>query len=1095
MKNAYFGYSYQKHVTSLLLAKMDVERELDVIEIEADVKNDFDDLKIQSRTDEFYFQIKDINDVSLSALDLKSDSIFIKGKEHILSKFTNVIFFRHVDIIPNSEVLGLPAYKLRDVYIISLDREAIDELISNLFNLNRQRELVINRFFSRCLDNRKLIIERKDLPSINVFDTKLIEKTIDIGRKHLIIENILILEGKPGIGKSHLVNCLVKEYPNNIIYRFWISSQDKEYSQRLKFSNFIFDFSKKLFDDQVQRMEGDVLEKLWELQCTVIIDGLDHVENYNRRELNKYFSFIEKVQTKCKTIVLTRPLQYKLRWKKHELVNWNERQTRKVLDELFHITEYNLSSKIYAITNGYPILVKYLAEHYKEHGNIPELSSLSSIDEYYNTIFDRNVRTRSALTLFLCCRSFYMDAEIRLFLGEELAVIVNEFINDYPYLFERRLNRVSLLHDSFNTYLRKGQIDYAKKVETVNEVVFKSIFDLEHRFLSRLDFFSLDKRMKKKIVTRYSSISVFGGLIHGVVDFEAIQSFYGQLREWIAELSPNDLTIENYYELSLIINIVGRDHVSGDNQFLYTYTRALLANGYTASDITSSGYVFAMLYYVQTGNSDLLLNLTSSDFHDTSMFVENLLREINEENVYFSKHKLPLSKERIEELLTRSTEEGFRQNVTFVLENLFLHEKKHFAFSDLTKCIKGYIRGEGEEAIYFLEKFLEEHDVRTFFARWILNDAQKNILALGHVQHANDYLNLSFVDFIAKHRQLSSFKLWIEILNYLRLSIHNGRTIDLSCISVFWTKYYARKDYSLISIPIALTVFEDKGIVGKRESIRLITSIQKVSEKGYSRLLAEYIKLHSIGIIKFLVETFDIDELHISWFNLPTKYVNQFPDILFNISMEQLLKYNSHNRHIDFGEIENVVRSNKCDDLRFILNLTKFDIRIQRGDKQIHTLSKKNIPFTEYVVDDLSRYRHNSGQRLSNGILTSREKKLIIEKKFRPEDVAGFSDGNYSTLADISLFSVFSQNEVKKSIRRILYNGLIGKVNSINSFHNLYYFPGNVLKLMSYYKIQADFNNLFECFAKFISLSMFDIYPEVPRSKNNQGLKSSHDTD
>jgi hypothetical protein len=261
-----------------------------------------------------------------------------------------------------------------------------------------------------------------------------------VGLKLISTLTLKILEGKPGIGKSHLVNYLVKEYQNHFLYRFWISSQDKEYNQRLKFSNFLFDFSKKLFKDQVPRTEGMVLEKLWDLQATVIIDGLDPIENYNPNELNRFIDFIQRLQTKCKTIVLTRPLQKILLWSTHKLTNWNDAQTRKVLSELFHISDYSTATKIYAITDGYPILVKYLAEHCKMHSSLPNLGSLRGIDEYYAALFNHNVKTKSAFTIFLCCRSFYTRDEINLFLGEA-GLIVNEFINDYPYLFECRLNR------------------------------------------------------------------------------------------------------------------------------------------------------------------------------------------------------------------------------------------------------------------------------------------------------------------------------------------------------------------------------------------------------------------------------------------------------------------------------------------------------------------------------------------------------------------------------------------------------------------------------------------------------------------------------
>src|SRR5690606_36810902 len=115
MKNAYIGYTYQHLVALLFLVKMDVERYIDSIEIEANVHNYLDDLKILCPKDEFRLQIKDLDDVSLKSLQFNDNSIFIKGKKHSLSKFTNVIFFRQIDIIPNCEIFGIPALNVNDV--------------------------------------------------------------------------------------------------------------------------------------------------------------------------------------------------------------------------------------------------------------------------------------------------------------------------------------------------------------------------------------------------------------------------------------------------------------------------------------------------------------------------------------------------------------------------------------------------------------------------------------------------------------------------------------------------------------------------------------------------------------------------------------------------------------------------------------------------------------------------------------------------------------------------------------------------------------------------------------------------------------------
>ena len=117
-------------------------------------------------------------------------------------------------------------------------------------------------------------------------------------------------------------------------------------------------------------------------------------------------------------------------------------------------------------------------------------------------------------------------------------------------------------------------------------------------------------------------------------------------------------------------------------------------------------------------------------------------------------------------------------------------------------------------------------------------------------------------DFIFKHQELGSFDTWVEILNYLRLSLHENRKIEIQNIAPFWTKYHQRKDYSVYNIAVALTIFEEKGFIDKLISCNLIHSIQNVSEKCYRGLLAEYIMLHSVDIIQYI----NVPHKHISLF-------------------------------------------------------------------------------------------------------------------------------------------------------------------------------------------------------------------------------------
>ncbi|PTT19237.1 hypothetical protein DBR27_00045, partial [Flavobacterium sp. HMWF030] len=253
MKYAFIGYSYQWLASSLLLAKMDAERNIDEMEIEAAIQNNFDDVKIRCGLEHYFFQIKDMDAMTLDKLAVSGNEISIKGKSHKLSGHSNIIIFKEIDIIPDSEVLGMPAYNFSGVFIISMSRKEMIEKIHELYALDENRKNIIEYFFNGRLDQRILKISREQLPSIALFSTELLETTVNVAREHLLVENILLIEGKPGVGKSHFVNTITDQYPNNILYRFWTSSQDKDYDKRLKYENFLSELSKNIFGDYRER--------------------------------------------------------------------------------------------------------------------------------------------------------------------------------------------------------------------------------------------------------------------------------------------------------------------------------------------------------------------------------------------------------------------------------------------------------------------------------------------------------------------------------------------------------------------------------------------------------------------------------------------------------------------------------------------------------------------------------------------------------------------------------------------------------------------------------------------------------------------------
>jgi hypothetical protein len=942
-----------------------------------------------------------------------------------------------------------------------------------MYEHNEKRVPIIYRFFENYFDRRQLIIDREDLPVIDIYNTQLLEPTINTGKYHLKIENILIIEGKPGVGKSHLVNCLSDEYKNTIIYRFWISNQDKNYKERLVYDNFISNISRELFNDLVFRSEEDIIQKLSDEEKIVIIDGFDHIENYNNEELMHYVAFIKKLKNKCKTIILTRPLKIKLNWKKQILENWTKDQALKVLDELFHITDYSICNKIFSITLGYPILVRYIAHHYKKFNILPLMEGLKGIEDFYSKIV-KNVNTKSVLALFISSRSFFMKSEISKFLDDELTDIVNEFISSYPYLFEIKLNRITLFHDSFNTYLRNQGIDNSKRITKINQKVFQSIMNGKKRYLSRFTYFNLDQNMKLSIIIKYTSILVFENLIKDAIDFEAIRSFYFQIRESLHYLTPEDLKIINYYDLALIINIVNRDHVSTLNNFFYTFAKCLLFNGYSEEDITSSEYLFAMFYYLKTDDISLLYNLTSNNNYDIDNYYETFLYDIQSEDCYFDIHQEPIKlTQKIRDILSNELEYESRDLITYILENVYIHNTKVEELFEFQKSIIKYVEDDEREGITILEKILPRYNVRSFFAKMILSDAKNKIKSLGKSKDLNEYHNLSLNDFIKKYRHIGSFKMWVEILNYIRLSLEEKRRIDLSSIALFWPMYHERKDYSVINLDVALKAFEEKKLILEDESYQIIVFTQSMSEKGIRHLLNSYIEYHTPEILLTILDHYDIEDLQISLFDLPKQFIDSFSERTFHFAMEKLLRYNHYYKTIDFAEIENTFYSKMWEKIVIILKITKYRIKILESHPLIDELKNYDIILElETSKDDKSEYKMDSIERYNRGILDSEDIDFVKENKLAITEVAGYTNGYYSLFSDLNIFKIYEKEEVRKNVQNILYNAILGKIRSVNMYGNVYYFVGNIPRFLIDFDIDENFNELYSSFRKFLELSL-----------------------
>lgn len=1071
MRNAFSGYTYHEQIVRLFIAKMDVERQISKIEIEADTYDKFDDLVVLFPDLTIQIQIKDF--LNVKQIIVSKDNIKINGERYALSKNLNVVFFRSYDFTPNSEILGFPSYCTDGVHIVSLDRQEADTAINTLYQDNYARLGEINEFFNELKDKRIWHISRESLPSIDIYNTQLMEKSVDIGVKLLKDVHLIHVEGKPGVGKSHYVTLIANQFRKNILYRFWVSNQDPHYHERLKFNNFIQDLSKQLFSDRIERSVEAVLIGLKDKKKLLIIDGLDHVENYFSVDLEKYINFIQDASLICQVIVFSRPLVEKLSWYKQILENWTSSQTGKVLEELFNLEDYKIKQQIFELTQGYPILVKFLAEHFKRHLELPVLNAINTIDDYYNQIITRQ-KSKRALSLFLCTKSFLMQSELDMFLGVEVEYL-REFVTEHSYLFEQRLNRISLIHDSLNTYLRKFGTGYQELNLRVSQLVIDSIKAFEIRFLSRFSLFDIKLEDRQSVLRLYSSISIYCRCIEGCVDVEAIRIFYQQLKIVLSESDENTLSLVQYYDLSLIENLIVRDHFSAQYGFYHVFVKALVSNGYSVEDITSSGYLFGMFYFSETKNPVLLANSADRDMYSTDNFFTQLELEIEKESLYFFKYKKPLTDKQVSKILANRS--SFRERLTYVLMNIYMHKLEYRENKILSDIVRFLINGDHKNAKALLERYVISNNQEDYTAGWIIKDVEELIRNLGYTIEGgeNVLLDLTLEELIEQYKAKGSFELYNLVYSYLRLAVHQNRSIDVQNIFNFYTKYYNRRDYSLFSTPLALYTLEKRGILTRKSCIQLISHMQSISEKEYRLLLLDFISYYPPDIIPFIEDNFDLENLVIEWFLLEPKYIDQFSKLLFENAMNKQFDDYRYSRELEFHFVENILDSKWLPQFTDNLKWTGIRIRVPENSTQSKRLTNLKIAIVnEKAHIDQSEQKVDRNDRWKKGVLDMENISYIKDENISVVELAKYLDHRGSSLENSSVFNLYPKSLVIDNLHHILFNAMTAKTSSGMFYSALYFWPGTALDLLSTYADDRDFRYAAKSYITFMKLSKFD---------------------
>ncbi len=1036
-KSAFIGYNYEAIVATLGVFLME-QGLFDINEVRPEIGPDglsFDDIFLsRENAAPIYLQTKN---TTRNNIKIDNNDVYFNGSKLTLhEKAYNVIVTeKPTNLEYNFKYNGFEYYKNEDInlFVITLSPDDINDYIINNFSQSRINQL-LRLSNMKFTDYHNISVLKEELPAMTFYPTNLLETTHKVRNLKLSHDKVLFIVGKPGVGKSHLLNEL--DIKPNRRYRFWISNQDEYYHSRLQYKNFLEDLSGKLFNSGKLRSEDEIIDELDKLGEAFYIDGLDHVVNYANHELEKFMYFIKKVyeSKNSQLVVLTRPFEIEIEYKKEYLVNWTFKETQEYL-RLKGIDKYSIHEQIYNVTSGYPIITSYITSEYLEKGTIKYTDAINNVKDYYDAIL-KDVKFKNKLNIFTYTSSYITFDELEHVLENNYKDTF-DFINYYPFLFEIRENRISLFHDSFNNYINQQIEEDDELKEKFYNVVKESLLNEEVNFMSRVLSFNLEITFLSELLNKYYSLDLFLSLKEKTIDFELLKQFYFSLRQVYSIHSVELLSAESAYEYSLILILLMRDNVDDDYELMYQLYVYLKRIGIVwQSQVYSTGFMFSCFSYFESNNISHLIRYHSYNGYSEEEILEKLNDAISFESYFFN-----FLKEDNYDHYIKTVQES---NISFLhkmaLKKLLVSSYLHNRNEDgLKSIVKQYISGHTHTARgnlhFYLDKIGWEHI--NAFDLHSLEEAKVIIKQLGYKNIQNEYNEMSLEEIIQFNAHNGSFKMVDVVTSYIRLANYKKIEIDILSINLFYTMYYERKDYSVLGLSELLYEFISRDLIGIKESFDMINSFQSVSEKGIRSLAIDLVNMLGVSYVKELEELNIIgltSNYKVDFFDLSTPFINVVNEIYAIRSIEKYVfeKYRvfhgkSYRYKFDDDRYNQVLNSKYKDFFLKILNKYNFEIN-----------NKEVVSENELVKLSEKKKKHNPQESLNRGYVMEKDRDYYKDINLSYLDFAKYTDGWGGKLPYPNFLDLYDKNELKEN-SQIIIQHIIAKSINANTHENYIY--------------------------------------------------------
>ncbi len=789
--------------------------------------------------------------------------------------------------------------------------------------------------------------------------------------------------------------------------------------------------------------------------------------NWNVDEVRLYLAMVHditdyKENAQVRVVVLSRPLQIKVKWERTELLNWNVDEVRLYLAMVHDITDYKVQKQILEIADGYPIITYFLAEHYKKNGKINLDQPVDSLNQYYDNLL-KDVKTKSLLCIFATNNSFFTCNELLAFLDESgFYDVLKEFVISYQYLFEIVENRISLIHDSLNTYLRDLLPSFKTHQSTVLNFVKSSLTDVNSEYMARLASFDLDDEFLDSLLVKYSNFEIFKQLLGSTLDYNSVTSFYKQLQR-ILEIRENCLDIYQYYSFCLIYQAATRNDLVGCDRLIYQILHYLHEHDSIENQIFSSGIMWN-LYLACKQKEDMTKRYIKSKNYSKDQFYE-LIRSVNDEITFYNRLEKKISFKEIEGTL-QNAQIDTRKKADVLEEYListWIHGDSKEVFHDL---FLEYLETE-EKALFRVD--LEKYGLDDFWAEFIPHRARIKLHELGFFGENNLYRGMTLMEKIKECAPEGSFTVLPVVLSVVRLANYENREIDIYSVNYAWTMYGQRKDYSVYTIEDALIIFEEKRLIEEKESIELICKLMSQSEKGIRHLISSYINKKGPECTKRLIRAgyFRDNLFKADIFELLPENINCFSKQHLKSRIDDMLYYSRYSKTVEGRDICYVLESNYCDMVLDALEYYEYSVFGNIEDTIAQKLMNRGIKYLGENTKEEKEYNPFDG-----GYIREEDIEYIKENSIAAFEIARYADGWYSCLPFPEIYQLYEQNEMKENFLLVLHKSIFARVIDKEYIGNWSMLLGNIPRFLMACGIEVNWNRLFEIFNQFMNVSL-----------------------